>query len=154
MLPKPKLNPLSDLSDHVKFLQLQRRGIALPRPFDKLSSENSNPPSSFMFQPAYIQSNSTGPFQCYSCSSVFKSRQGLNRHIGKVHLKSAKTEKCPQCEKFFMHKYAVKFHIAQVHEKATRSICEFCGQEMYNKYEMEKHVRRNHPRSEEIIATP
>ncbi|CAG9314922.1 unnamed protein product [Blepharisma stoltei] len=80
---------------------------------------------------------------CPICNKIFNSNQGLSQHMGKKHSASIKNSLCDICGKLFTHKYALKFHYQQVHETARRVGCKECSYVAYNKYKLQRHMKRH-----------
>ena len=148
MLPKPRIHQTMELSEHIKACY-RNQEISCPESSLKLPNLFSVCHASVVYEIPEISNTKfrvhAKNYVCSSCQQSFKTSQGLNQHIGKVHSNDLKTEPCPLCEKMFKHKYAVDFHLAQVHYESTRVDCQACEKRFYNKYELKKHYRAKHP---------
>eukprot|EP00189_Rhodosorus_marinus_P004198 CAMPEP_0113965634 /NCGR_PEP_ID=MMETSP0011_2-20120614/7854_1 /TAXON_ID=101924 /ORGANISM="Rhodosorus marinus" /LENGTH=334 /DNA_ID=CAMNT_0000978169 /DNA_START=601 /DNA_END=1605 /DNA_ORIENTATION=+ /assembly_acc=CAM_ASM_000156 len=86
-------------------------------------------------------------FICTECSSTFKSRYHLERHVRAVHQRR-KDFACEHCDKTYSQRSHLKLHIANVHEEKAKIVCEYCQYEFAWRTNYLKHMRKNHPEAE------
>ncbi|KAJ8907563.1 hypothetical protein NDN08_007674 [Rhodosorus marinus] len=86
-------------------------------------------------------------FICTECSSTFKSRYHLERHVKAVHQRR-KDFACKHCDKTYSQRSHLKLHTANVHEGNAKIVCEYCQYEFAWRTNYLKHVRKNHPEAD------
>jgi len=72
---------------------------------------------------------------CWFCQMLFKTKSGLNKHIGKMH-NFIKSVTCEACGKSFKHKKSLNFHYKQVHLNAFRAKCPNCLKTLCNNHQL------------------
>lgn len=118
---------------------------------------------------AHVFMHETGSYPCINCDKVFSSKNSMNSHYARIHLK-IKTRRCPQCpEKFsnevqrmnhlvsihgtkleefkcifcpkvFSLKGRVRMHMRATHLKEKRHACDLCDAKFFGKSELKKHM--------------
>ena len=113
MLPSPRVSENVTLKEHTQRSSLGNCDLPQAAPFSILEPSL---PSSILLgridEPA--DGNNAGTSRCTACNKTFKTRQGLNRHIGRVHREPVSFH-CPCCGNLFQSMAALNAHTRRVH---------------------------------------
>ena len=82
-------------------------------------------------------------FKCNICSSLFKTKPGLKRHIATLH-DGKKPFKCNVCDASFAQKAHLNTHVASVHEGKKPFHCNICDASFAQKPHLNTHVASIH----------
>eukprot|EP00177_Eucheuma_denticulatum_P000898 GFKZ01001628.1.p1 GENE.GFKZ01001628.1~~GFKZ01001628.1.p1 ORF type:complete len:757 (+),score=63.79 GFKZ01001628.1:361-2631(+) len=80
---------------------------------------------------------------CTTCSSRFKMRGDLLRHVKIVH-EGRKMYSCDTCGKSFGHSGHLNRHISSVHLQQRRFKCQFCGFQFFQASHLQSHIGHIH----------
>ena len=80
---------------------------------------------------------------CKQCSSKFKMKGDLIRHVKIVH-QGKKMYTCDSCGKAFGHSGHLNRHISSVHLQQRRFGCQFCGFHFYQASHLQSHIKHIH----------
>ena len=81
--------------------------------------------------------------KCDICSSLFKTKHSLKRHIASVH-DGKKSFKCNVCNASFAGKRELNRHVESVHERKKPFKCNICDASFGYKFVLNKHVLSVH----------
>ena len=82
-------------------------------------------------------------FLCSECSSAFKFKNSLVKHIKAIHNKLE--FKCDVCEKSYNYKTNLRRHISVAHgESSVKYQCGQCNKFYLYSCTLKKHIRKNH----------
>ena len=83
-------------------------------------------------------------FQCSECKLQFWMKDGLKKHITKMH--KIQEFKCSTCEAVLKSKLCLKSHIEYVHEGKERKkvYCEICDRDFSHKSDLDVHIASVH----------
>lgn len=80
---------------------------------------------------------------CTRCTSRFKMRGDLLRHVKTVH-EGKKMFTCETCGKAFGHSGHLNRHISSVHLRQRRFKCEYCGFQFFQASHLQSHIGHIH----------
>ena len=81
--------------------------------------------------------------KCEICSSIFKTKETLKRHLQTVH-EGKKPYKCDICDSSFSEKAKLKAHISIVHEGKKPFQCNICDASFTTKQNLNMHIASVH----------
>ena len=81
--------------------------------------------------------------QCPFCIKSFKTQQGLNSHIGKMH-KNQITHECSDCGKIFGSQNRLNKHSEEVHASQGAIKCPHCSECYENDSSLKSHIGKMH----------
>ena len=111
---------------------------SLKRHFQKHLKLNANPTKKLKLN------NKSKRHCCPHCDRDFKSQNGLNSHIGKIHQEHV-VKKCPKCGKSFSATTRLSLHLKQAHSSSNQSFkCQQCSEEYENLHGLVTHVGMTH----------
>lgn len=106
----------------------------------KVSTKRVKPASQ---QPASDVDDADKKHACKQCSSKFKMKGDLIRHVKIVH-QGKKMYTCDSCGKAFGHSGHLNRHISSVHLQQRRFGCQFCGFHFYQASHLQSHIKHIH----------
>lgn len=80
---------------------------------------------------------------CKMCTSRFKMRGDLLRHVKTVH-EGKKMYTCKTCGKAFGHSGHLNRHVSSVHLQQRRFKCQFCGFQFFQASHLQSHIGHIH----------
>lgn len=92
-----------------------------------------------------LKRDANGFFKCPECSSVFKQKSDLTRHLADKHDINVTWYNCDQCSEKFKQKGNLTRHLAYKHDvNVTWNHCDQCSEKFKQKGDLTRHLAAKH----------